>query len=134
VSLYAKNFVNNSISGELMDTVTQVKIPVYFFTGRYDYTDPFRLTEQYFTRIEAPEKHLVWFEDSAHFPFYEEPAAFARRMREVLNGPSRGQSHGVGHYSPPESLQRLLARQSRHQQLEEAVWFDSNCNPGIRME
>jgi len=36
VSLYSRNFVYNSISGELMDIITQVKVPVYFFTGRYD--------------------------------------------------------------------------------------------------
>ena len=84
VSLYSRNFVYNSISVELMDAVTEVKIPVYFFTGRYDYTDPFALTEQYFSKISAPEKHLVWFEESAHFPFYEEPTAFATKMRDVL--------------------------------------------------
>jgi pimeloyl-ACP methyl ester carboxylesterase len=91
VSLYTKHFVYNSISGELMDAITDVQVPVYFFTGRYDYTDPFALTEQYFSRIHAPEKHMVWFEESAHFPFYEEPAAFERQMREVLNatGPKR---------------------------------------------
>jgi pimeloyl-ACP methyl ester carboxylesterase len=85
VSLYSKHFVYNSIPGELMDAITEVKIPVYFFTGRYDYCDPFALTDQYFATIRAPEKHMVWFEDSAHFPFYEEPAAFALRMREVLS-------------------------------------------------
>ncbi|HZW94377.1 MAG TPA: alpha/beta hydrolase [Candidatus Eremiobacteraceae bacterium] len=84
VSLYSRNFVYNSISGELMDVITKVEIPVYFFTGRYDYTDPFTLTEQYFSTIKAPEKHIVWFEESAHFPFYEEPAAFARQMQGVL--------------------------------------------------
>lgn len=88
VSLYSKNFVYNSISGELMDAIAQVDIPVYFFTGRYDYTDPFTLTEQYFSRINAPAKHIVWFEESAHFPFYEEPAAFAQQMRGVLNATS----------------------------------------------
>ncbi len=71
-----------------MDVITQVKIPVYFFTGRYDYTDPFALTEQYLSKINAPEKHIVWFEESAHFPFYEEPAAFARQMRGVLTATS----------------------------------------------
>jgi pimeloyl-ACP methyl ester carboxylesterase len=86
VSLYSRNFVYNSISGELMEVITQVEIPIYFFTGRYDYTDPFTLTEQYFSTIKAPEKHIVWFEESAHFLFYEEPAAFARQMRGVLNG------------------------------------------------
>src|SRR5271169_4697311 len=88
VSLYSKNFVYNSISGELMDVITQVKIPVYFFTGRYDYTDPFTLTEQYFSAINAPEKHIVWFEESAHFPFFEEPAVFARQMRGVRTATS----------------------------------------------
>jgi pimeloyl-ACP methyl ester carboxylesterase len=85
VSLYSNHVVYNSISGELMDAIAEVKIPVYFFTGRYDYTDPFTLTEEYFSRIRAPEKQLIWFEDSAHFPFYEEPAAFARQMRGVLH-------------------------------------------------
>jgi pimeloyl-ACP methyl ester carboxylesterase len=85
VSLYSRNFIYNSISGELMDVITQVEIPVYFFTGRYDYCDPFALTEQYFSKINAPEKHIVWFEESAHFPFYEEPTVFARQMRGVLN-------------------------------------------------
>ena len=84
VALYARHFVYNSISGELMDAIPQVQIPVYFFTGRYDYTDPVMLTEEYFSRIRAPEKHLVWFEQSAHFPFFEEPAAFAQQMRAVL--------------------------------------------------
>ena len=88
VSLYSRNFVYNSISGELMDVITQVEIPVYFFTGRFDYTDPFALTEQYFSKLNAPEKHIVWFEESAHFPFYEEPAAFARQMRGVLTATS----------------------------------------------
>jgi pimeloyl-ACP methyl ester carboxylesterase len=88
VSLYSRNFVYNSISGELMDVITRVEIPVYFFTGRYDYTDPFTLTEQYFSTIHAPEKHIVWFEESAHFPFYEEPVGFARQMRDVLRATS----------------------------------------------
>ena len=69
VSLYSRSFVYNSISGELMDVITQVEIPIYFFTGRYDYTDPFVLTEQYFSKIKAPEKHLVWFEEVRTFPF-----------------------------------------------------------------
>jgi pimeloyl-ACP methyl ester carboxylesterase len=85
VSLYSRHFIYNSISGELMDAITQVEIPVYFFTGRYDYTDPYSLTELYFSKINAPQKHIVWFEESAHFPFYEEPSGFAERMREVLN-------------------------------------------------
>jgi pimeloyl-ACP methyl ester carboxylesterase len=84
VSLYSQHFVENSISGDLMDTVTEVSVPVYFFTGRFDYCDPFTLTEKYFQKIKAPEKHLIWFENSAHFPFYEEPLVFANEMGKVV--------------------------------------------------
>jgi len=31
---------------------------------------------------------MVWFENSAHFPFYEEPAAFAQHMQDVLKATS----------------------------------------------
>jgi pimeloyl-ACP methyl ester carboxylesterase len=42
-------------------------------------------------RVEAPRKELVWFENSSHFPFLEEPARFAaemRRVRAATKGPS----------------------------------------------
>src|ERR1019366_5897125 len=109
--LYSRHFVYNSISGELMDVITQVDIPVYFFTGRYDYTDPFMLREQYFSKINAPEKHIVWFEESAHFPFYEEPAAFARQMRGVLNATSPTRLLTVG-------IARSTWLQERHVRIQ----------------
>jgi pimeloyl-ACP methyl ester carboxylesterase len=74
----------NAISGALMDAVPEVKLPVYFFAGKYDYTDPFECTEEYFRRIIAPRKKLVWFENSAHFAFLEEPERFAEEMRVVM--------------------------------------------------
>jgi pimeloyl-ACP methyl ester carboxylesterase len=87
VALYSKHFVYNSISGDLMDAITQVEIPVYFFTGSYDYTDPFAVTENYYSKIKAPTKRLVWFENSAHFPFLEEPVKFATEMDGVRKSP-----------------------------------------------
>ncbi|MDJ0689983.1 MAG: alpha/beta hydrolase [Xenococcaceae cyanobacterium MO_188.B32] len=56
--------------------VTQVNVPVYFFTGRHDYDTPFPLVEQYYDVLNAPTKEIIWFENSAHFPFYEEPEKF----------------------------------------------------------
>jgi pimeloyl-ACP methyl ester carboxylesterase len=75
----------NAISGDLMDAVQEVKIPVYFFTGRFDYTDPFECTEEYACRLQAPRKEVVWFNESAHFPFLEEPVKFAEEMRKVAH-------------------------------------------------
>lgn len=72
------------IEGALIDHVTEVLVPVYFFTGRFDYTTPFELIERYRDRLKAPRKRLVWFEDSAHFPFFEQPEGFAEEMKRVL--------------------------------------------------
>lgn len=73
----------------LLDAVTSVDIPVYFFMGRHDYTTPAAMAEVYYERIQAPLKRLVWFERSAHFPFFEEPLKFAKemiRMRDETEG------------------------------------------------
>jgi CubicO group peptidase (beta-lactamase class C family) len=34
--------------------------------------------------LAAPCKRLVWFEDSAHFPFLEEPERFRDEMLRVI--------------------------------------------------
>jgi len=73
----------DAIQGELMDTVTSVRVPVFFFVGRRDYTAPFELTQEYFTRLDAPHKELVWFDESAHFAFLEEPERIGTEMRRV---------------------------------------------------
>ena len=67
----------------LIDMVTKVDIPVYFFTGRHDYTTPSAMVEVYFQELQAPRKRLVWFENSAHFPFFEERDKFARELARV---------------------------------------------------
>jgi pimeloyl-ACP methyl ester carboxylesterase len=73
----------DAISGDLADAVPRLGLPVYFFTGRHDYTAPFVNTEEYAERLQAPRKQLVWFEESAHFPFLEEPERFTDEMRRV---------------------------------------------------
>jgi metal-dependent hydrolase (beta-lactamase superfamily II)/pimeloyl-ACP methyl ester carboxylesterase len=75
----------NAIEGELLDEITEVDVPVYFFTGRYDLVTPYQLVEQYHEKIKAPKKKLVWFENSAHFPFFEEPGRFTEEMLNVLD-------------------------------------------------
>lgn len=59
-----------------------MKVPVYFFTGRHDYDTPFQLVEQYYEILNAPTKEIIWFENSAHFPFYEEPEKFNKMIVE----------------------------------------------------
>jgi pimeloyl-ACP methyl ester carboxylesterase len=67
----------------LIDNVPKLTIPVYFFTGRKDYATPFSCVERYYERLDAPSKRLIWFDRSAHFPFFEEPQRFHQALLEV---------------------------------------------------
>ena len=58
------------------------KMPYYIFQGRKDNNTPSSLVQAYFDSIEAPDKDLVWFENSAHGPLGEEPEKFKKLMRE----------------------------------------------------
>jgi pimeloyl-ACP methyl ester carboxylesterase len=53
--------------------VTTLKCPVIIFAGRYDYTTPSEPVKRWFDRVSAPEKKFVWFENSAHMMYEEEP-------------------------------------------------------------
>jgi len=50
------------IDGSILDNVSSIRIPVYFFSGRYDYTDPTSCTVRLFNSLAAPIKRMVWFE------------------------------------------------------------------------
>lgn len=58
----------------LMESKVNFKVPVYFFHGIYDYTCSYELAKKYFERIKAPIKGFYTFTNSAHSPFFEEPA------------------------------------------------------------
>ncbi|HEY2782315.1 MAG TPA: alpha/beta hydrolase [Steroidobacteraceae bacterium] len=67
----------------LMDVTDQFAVPIYFFTGRHDMTTPASCALKFFDQLQAPAKHFVWFEHSAHFPFLEEPQRFHAELVKV---------------------------------------------------
>lgn len=54
----------------------RLDVPVFFLLGRHDRQVSATLAADYFERLEAPHKELVWFERSAHAPPFEEPGRF----------------------------------------------------------
>ena len=60
------------------------RMPYYIFQGRLDRNTPASLVQDYYDSIIAPDKDLIWFENSAHGPLGEEPEKFKRLMREKL--------------------------------------------------
>ena len=59
-----------------VDKIQEIKIPVYFIVGKHDYNTPFELVEKFYNNLKAPKKELIWFEESAHSPNYEEPEKY----------------------------------------------------------
>lgn len=53
--------------------VQKFPIPVVMFMGRHDYTTPSEPTAAWLSQVEAPYKHGIWFEHSAHMIPWEEP-------------------------------------------------------------
>jgi proline iminopeptidase len=56
--------------------VTKLQCPIFLFVGRHDLSVSQRLAAEWFQRLQAPRKKLVWFENSAHMPMLEEPGRF----------------------------------------------------------
>lgn len=72
---------------DLSNAITKLKIPVYFFSGAYDYTVNYSMSEDYLKKIDAPAKGLYLFKESAHSPIFEEHKKVVEIMNEdVING------------------------------------------------
>lgn len=57
------------------EDVTDYEVPIYFFEGRHDHHVSSSLVESYAKTIKS-EASLVWFEQSGHYPQWEEPNRF----------------------------------------------------------
>jgi proline iminopeptidase len=53
--------------------VTDFRCPIVIFAGRHDETTSSVVVAEWFKRVHAPYKKLVWFENSAHMVQIEEP-------------------------------------------------------------
>jgi proline iminopeptidase len=75
---------------DLLKQAPKLEVPVYFLLGRHDrtVTASAAMAERYFNALDAPQgKHLVWFENSGHWPQLEEPEKFCAALREQLSKP-----------------------------------------------
>ena len=81
--LVARSMNYDLLPRPLEGEINDFDVPIFFFLGRYDYNTPSQLAVDYLDRLDAPHKKLVWFEDSAHFPFFEEPDRFRTEMVQL---------------------------------------------------
>jgi len=68
----------------LIEAAAELKMPVFFLLGRHDHWVPPETSVAYFEALTSPMKQLVWFEESGHEPFVDEPSRFNTILREVI--------------------------------------------------
>ncbi len=83
-SFSSSNMKFNVLSNSIFNEIKEYQIPVYFIAGKSDYTTPHELISEYYFLINAPKKELIYFENSAHFPFFEEPEKFRQVIKSLL--------------------------------------------------
>jgi proline-specific peptidase len=58
---------------DITKEIRSIKVPVYFFEGKYDMATPTVLVKEFYDGLEAVKgKKLIIFENSAHMPMIEE--------------------------------------------------------------
>lgn len=68
----------------LIKLVPELRMPVFFFLGRRDQWVPSETSLAYFEALTAPSKKLVWFEESGHQLFADEPEKFNDAMVSLV--------------------------------------------------
>ncbi|HVW68626.1 MAG TPA: alpha/beta hydrolase, partial [Steroidobacteraceae bacterium] len=61
------------LAGFNFSEVTEWRCPIILFLGRHDLTTPSVVASAWLERVHAPQKKLIWFENSAHMMMVEEP-------------------------------------------------------------
>ena len=103
--------------------ITAFDVPIFFFLGRHDFNTPSSIAANYLERLRAPLKGLVWFEQSAHFPFFEEPVRFAmelarveRDVRSFWTRRTLNEGGEIGRVEPPNTAMERTAYGAAHRQ------------------
>jgi pimeloyl-ACP methyl ester carboxylesterase len=83
----------------LIEAVPALEVPVVVMVGRRDPWIPAEISAAYFDVLRAPSKKMVWFDESGHEPFVDEPSKFVAVMHDLvrpLGGPAPALRPDVG--------------------------------------
>ena len=83
---FTQNAMWEEINNVKLDREIQsIKVPIYFFEGKYDMTVPTVLVKDFFGKLDAEKgKELIIFENSAHFPMIEEKKRYEELLIDVV--------------------------------------------------
>jgi pimeloyl-ACP methyl ester carboxylesterase len=75
-SLYSLTHLLKAAEELNYENLVNFKCPIFLFEGRHDYATSHTVADEWFKRVDAPTKKLVWFDNSAHMVMQEEPGRF----------------------------------------------------------
>jgi pimeloyl-ACP methyl ester carboxylesterase len=65
--------------------IQSIKVPIYFFQGKYDMTPPAVVVEEFYDNLDAEHgKKLFIFENSGHLPMIEEKVRYEELLINVV--------------------------------------------------
>ncbi len=79
-SSFSSRHMTYDMPRDLFADEWRFNIPVAMVMGRHDMVTPTPLARDYFDRIEAPMKEWFEFEETSHFPHFEQPGPFTAAM------------------------------------------------------
>jgi pimeloyl-ACP methyl ester carboxylesterase len=63
---------------------SSVRVPVYFFLGKYDWLAPTSYPVNFLEKLQAPYKKVIWFDSAAHLMMMEEPIKFQKELIKII--------------------------------------------------
>lgn len=74
---YQDTLIMEALNTPISDVVTEINVPVYFVMGKYDGMTSPTAAEEYLNSLTGKfTRQMVIFEDSAHYPQFEEKENF----------------------------------------------------------
>ena len=80
-----ETLLNEEAQHNIPDIVNKVDLPVYFVMGKFDYMTSVNAAKIYYDSLEAPVKEFIIFEESAHYPQFEEKEKFTVWLNKTFN-------------------------------------------------
>jgi len=78
-------FASQVMNVNLFNDENEYKIPLYFIQGHYDRILGQELLAEFNESIEAPKKEIILFNNSGHFPQFDEQDNFQKTLIKIKN-------------------------------------------------
>jgi pimeloyl-ACP methyl ester carboxylesterase len=69
---------------DLRKDYSKLEVPIYFIHGKHDLNAPVKLVEDYYKKLEAPDKEMIIFQHSGHSPWINENGLFCQKTNELF--------------------------------------------------